>query len=338
MSDRSKPRTDIVSLTQTEIMLVLAVVILLLLLLKEADLAVANEDLATSRRHVALLEKDTTKSAEEVASTQSQVDFASEVKRMLVRNGATPQDGTGPARLQERDVERLRHIFTEKAAHDEEAAMIDRALARSAPNTLGQDLRERKIQRLVEDAQVGQATRKHLNAQGGRALEEALADAARGDLAPLDDLASEWMAHSRPQGAEAGGLGNRVGFDPCWRRPGAKNERRYYYAYDVTFAEGKYMLAAHSDWGRGIATIDEALAGRLAVLRRYPQSSMTPEALREFGERVEEALAQMRSPSPDAPYPRGCLLAVTLNEEAPGSIANFVRHAVGFYPITRSGG
>lgn len=130
--------------------------------------------------------------------------------------------------------------------------------------------------------------------------------------------------------------GRLVGFDPCWRRD-ANIGRQYYYVYDVTFErgsdEGRFLISPHSDLQAGIPIIDDALQGDLKVLLAYPRQPMTFDNFREFGRDIESALTLKRQERPD--YTENCLLAVTLDGDAPGRVAEFVRVVVGLYPITR---
>lgn len=132
--------------------------------------------------------------------------------------------------------------------------------------------------------------------------------------------------------------GRVVGFDPCWRRH-AEGDRQYYFAYDITFESepepGGYRIEPHRDWRAGVPIIEEALATDLNVLKDFPKGVTTARELKAFGRRVELALAGKRDERPDDGYIDNCLLAVTLDRNAPGWVAEFIRMEVGFYPITR---
>lgn len=140
----------------------------------------------------------------------------------------------------------------------------------------------------------------------------------------------------KPSESDKTTSGRLVGFDPCWRRE-SEFGRLYYYAYDVTFErgsdDGRFLITPHSDLQAGISIIDDALTGGLRVLLAYPRQPMTFDEFREFGRVVESALAPKRQERAD--YTENCLLAVTLDGDAPGRVAEFVRVSVGLYPITR---
>ena len=129
-----------------------------------------------------------------------------------------------------------------------------------------------------------------------------------------------------------------VGFDPCWRRH-SSGGRQYYYVYDVTFERessgGRFRIVPHSDWQKDIPIVNEALVGSLSLLKDYPKHAMTADEFRAFGRRIESALKKKREERPDDDYKENCLLAVTLDGDAPGRAAKFVRVDVGLYPITR---
>ena len=122
----------------------------------------------------------------------------------------------------------------------------------------------------------------------------------------------------------------KVGFTPCWPRVG---ERKYFLAYDVTYANDEYQVRPHRDWESGATVVADALAGPLGqVLRTYPQGPVPETSLRAFGQRVEAVVQELRE---QGAYRDNCLLAVTLNGEASGNVGKFIRQRVPFYPITR---
>lgn len=155
---------------------------------------------------------------------------------------------------------------------------------------------------------------------------------------PVPDTTTETELAHEPKSAESDMTtpGRLVGFDPCWRRD-SDFGRRYYYAYDVTFERGadngRFLITPHSDLRAGIPIIDDALTGDLRLLLAHPRQPMTFEEFREFGRVIESSLAPKRQERSD--YTENCLLAVTLDGDAPGRVAEFVRVAVGLYPITR---
>ena len=80
------------------------------------------------------------------------------------------------------------------------------------------------------------------------------------------------------------------------------------------------------------AQFPQDVAGPLSVLHSYPRTSVSTRELLAFGRRINAALDPLRQSGQYAPQ---CLLVVTLNEEASGAVAKFLRRDVGLHPITR---
>lgn len=334
-------------MTQTEIMLVLAAVVLVLLLVKSGDLAVAKEELTQAEERFATLVEQSALSFPDVAEQRAQADLAQEVREVLMRGGAVPPGEQGAARLRPRDVATVRDLVEERGERAREGDAVDRALERAGQSPSGQaQSRQEQIERLGGDAALGAALKRSLSEERQRALREALArareaTASAGGAAsdspaqsrenePVEDLLADWLGAAET--ASAGKLGDQVGFNPCWPGPGGVGERRYYIAYHLSYADGRYVVRPHTDWQAGAPVVDEALAGPLSVLRSYPRGAVTGEELRAFGRRIDAALAPLRQSRRYAPE---CLLVATLNEEASGTVAKFLRRDVRLYPITR---
>lgn len=315
-------REAVLSLTQTEIMLVLAAVILLLLLAKDLDLTAARAELAETEQQLAVLTEQTADSPEALVEQRRQTDLAREVKEALARNGARQHD-RGRLRLEARDVAAVREMVATRERQQAETAAVDHALARAKPEAGAS--RKQQMAHLADTAALGATLRESLSEERQRALAGAADPAAQ---------LSSWL---RPEKVSEGrgegiGSGDQVGFDPCWPGPGGAGQRRYYFAYDVTYADGKYRVRRHRDWRTGTAVVAQSLAGRLgAALREHPLEPVSPAALRSFGRRIDAEVDRLRGNA----YPPNCLLAVTLNEEASGAVAKFLRGEVRLYPVTR---
>lgn len=348
-------RETIISLTQTEIMLVLAVVILLLLLAKNADLTAAEADVEAQRRLNVALEERTEATQEEILEQKTQADLAREVKDVLIRDGSgLPRDSATPS-LQPSDVAAIEEALREKRQRAAEQQAVDEALQRA-----GVGSRERpnasRIEELGAEAGLAKVLRESLSPERRRELQEAVERdraAARHDASQqveggvpgpeevgasevregredeaVKRLLAEWLRDAPTREGD----GDQVGFDPCWPGPGGHRERRYYIAFDITYQEERFLVEPHADWRAGVAIVDRALSGPLAVLREYPRDWTTRESLHEFGRRIEEALKPVRN---RGEYVDECLLVTTLNEEASGAVAKFLRATVRLYPITR---
>lgn len=334
-------REATVSLTQTEIMLVLAVVVLLLLLVKDEDLAVAKDDLReTEERIVALMAQDEM-SEEAIIEQREQAELAREVKEVLVRRESASYAARDrkPALLPE-DVQELRRIVEETPQRNDEAALVNAVLERLGPEVEPGDGTPRSMQEQIDQLDdavaLARAFDEHLSPDRQEALRSALERDDANSVAGGDavrDLLSQWLPDAaKGDGQSATSLGDQVGFDPCWPRQGDRSERRYYIAYDVTYANSRYAVKPHSDWQAGVPIVNQALAGPLSVLRNYPREPVTPDELLESGQRIEAAVDSLRK---NGTYPPKCLLVATINEEASGAVAKFLRHRVGIYPITR---
>lgn len=329
-------REATVSLTQTEIMLVLAVVVLLLLLVKDGDLAIAKDDLQETEERIATLTEQHAMSEEAIVEQREQVELAREVKEILIRGESVPPAGNGTARLRPRDrktallrredVEELDRVL-------EENSSVKSVLKRLKPETEPMDSappRQEQIDQLGDAVAIAAALRRHLSPEGQDDLRSAL---ERGGEA-VQDLLSRWVgdAATKDERRSGDGSGDQVGFDPCWPRPGGRRERRYYIAYDLTYANGRYAVKPHSDWQAGVPIVDRALANRVSVLHDFPRTSVSAGELLKLGQRIDAGLDPLRE---DGTYPPKCLLVATINEEASGAVAKFIRHEVGLYPITR---
>ena len=328
-------------------MLVLAAIVLVLLLVKDGDLTAANSSLAEAEERILLLVERSGASEDAVIEQRNQADLASEVKEVLVRSGAVPPDEAGTARLSPRDVATVQRMVDEQHQQAAETAVVERALERAGLTSAGKEQpKQQQIERLGGAALLGEALRKGLSSERQRALQNALErgeesgttaskekDPSALESKAVQELLAEWLQDAQASGAQPGsGLGDQVGFDPCWPGPGGAGERRYYIAYDLTYADNRYVVRPHSDWQAGVPIVDEALAGPLSGLRSYPQASASTQEMLAFGRRLDAAVNPLRGNGRYAPE---CLLVVTLNEEASGAIAKFLRREVGLYPITR---
>ena len=166
----AQSREAVVSLTQTEIILVLAAVLLLLLLAKNSHLAAAEAELADAEETVQRLDHQMTASREEIAEQQEQADLAREVKEVLSRDGKGELAADRP-RLAPQDVEAVRQALAERDQQRNEQAAVDEALARS--NIDASDTRAQQLERLADKALTGAALSEVLSANQQAALSAA---------------------------------------------------------------------------------------------------------------------------------------------------------------------
>lgn len=115
-----------------------------------------------------------------------------------------------------------------------------------------------------------------------------------------------------------------AGFNPCWR---GERGRVYYFTFDITYlpANDEFEIGAHSDMNRSYVV--EEVRTALPLLREYPLGAIDRQDLALFSERVEDA-RRIR-------YGGNCKFAVTINGEAPGNVASFIREDLGLYPVSR---
>ena len=116
-----------------------------------------------------------------------------------------------------------------------------------------------------------------------------------------------------------------VGFFPCWRgEPGGT--RNYFFTYDITFADGAYQLATHSDFATGARFLEGIPADVVTRLETPPQGRLSEAVFSAFGRSVANAIEDV--------YPAGCRLAITINQQATGGVIATINRA-GFYPVYR---
>ena len=121
---------------------------------------------------------------------------------------------------------------------------------------------------------------------------------------------------------------DEVGFVPCWRGLGP-GEPKYYLTYNVTVVQsGRYRVEPHGHWRDGSELRGQLDFRLLDVLMDHPTEAIDAANLRDFGERLERAVAST------ADYERGCALAVTLDRTATGGDIQVLTGA-GFYPVIR---
>ena len=163
-------------------------------------------------------------------------------------------------------------------------------------------------------------------------LQEALEDKQK-----AIDRMREQSATRKDERKIAAGKGNKYGYTPCWPRTGLGPRKRYH-TYDVTYANGLYRVQPSSDLHQSkVPELGKKLDRKLStVLRNYPRKAIPKQDFAEFGKLVENVLTEMRGDGRNGWYEPGCSLVVTLNPEAPGSAAAFIRESVGMWPITRS--
>ena len=330
MSARTdKRREGIIALTQTEIMLVLAVVILLLLLAKGFDLTESQKELEVSqnkledaqRRITLLVQQTGGGSVEEQEQRQEKVDMSEKITEILKRGGVVNDGGDKERRLGENPAEDVRVLVDEKKRKDEMDKTIDRVLARAGKPPPDNNSRDD----LDADAEVKAKKDELIRLSENAAKAEAEADDLRRENKELKATISamEEAGKEKDDGAQGKSLGDKIGCEPCWRGSG---KRLYYFAYNITYSGGAYKISQHRDLRGGAGVVGKALGG-LPSLRDYPEGWVSRETFLSFGRRLAKEKNKLHGEE--------CQLAVTINDEASGKVIKFIRDEAGFCPILR---
>lgn len=322
MSARTdKKRENIVALTHTEIMLVLAVIILLLLLAKGIDLAKTQEQLKKSEEaRIALLGR-IDKAPDEIARMPEMADIGEQVAEILIPGGVVNDDDRN-RRLGEIPVAASVSVWIEeKIRNDAANEIIDKTLAEAesngehSPEETAQNpeqKRAEKIIRLKESADKSAADADALRRENEKLIATINAIKPEGQIPDIN-------SHQKS-------LRDKIGFLPCWVGNG---KRLYYHTYNITYYSGAdvFQITPHRDWRIGADIVDRALAGGIPSLKKYPQGRISRETLLAFGERLDREKQNL--------YGSECRLTATINDDADGKIVNFILNKTGLYPIWR---
>ena len=326
-------REGIIPITHTEIMLVLAVVLLLLLVASNTNWSAR---FAQAEENIAELTERAELSPETLAEEQRQLDLGREVKDALVRGGVAPAEEQ--AALSPEDVTAVAKSLEDNTRADQALAAVEEAInnARSESDRHDEEhsdiaSRAQRIEQIVADARIGEMVRRIMEGPD----QELVGESASNEEFERRVRRLLGSAATESTTVDNTGDGDLVGFNPCWPGDATRDNRRYYFAYDLTYIDNRYHIEPHLDWNQRIPVIVAALSGELAILRDYPTEAVSPEALVTFGTSVEQALAPLRETESGNNYPSDCRLAVTLNAEAPLSVAEFVSVNVGLYPVIR---
>ena len=326
----AKRREGVVALTHTEIMLVLATVILLLLLAKNHDLSAAKNELAKERAKVSALEEQASESANEAVARKEQVDFAREVRAMLVRGGVADENAES-ARL----AEAVNLLVAENERGKARDSAVNQALIQAGileeirdESVDSGDLAAEQIKRMGESAAVGKAARAALG-DGG-----ADAESVKERISALKNTEQKFAELSIRQKSDKerriSDLKSKIGCLPCWLGSGEAGGRKYYFAYDIVYHAdaNAFSVKPNRDWKSGAGVVSGALSGELSVLKNYPRGLITSDEFLNFGRRV--AAHKNRR------HGRECSLMATINKNrVDGKVIEFVRDKVGFCPIWR---
>ena len=356
----SRRREGIVSLTQTEIMLVLAVVILILLIAKNGELLAASGKLdAMCERNPEQAECPMTLADSAPPSESSPTEPSAEIDESAPVPANLEPGPNSPAE----QYEQLAAVLQDELELEPDASFEQvRETVKEVAETdavvrdelkLGSDASPEQVRETVKktaetDAVVRDELKLHSDASPEQ-IRETLGDikqkagltdddaqTSRQEADAIDNLRQELAeATAETKKLRAEKAGDKVGFNPCWPGPRlAGEEGKYYYsAFDLTYypADRQFKIAPHKDLQSAVAVVRNALGGELRVIKNYPKGKITREAFQAFAGKINAAKnRQYRGNKAQA----DCLLAATINETATNRENKFILKA-GFYPISR---
>ena len=323
MSDSARKREKIVSLSQTEMMFVIAAVALVLFLLADTQRRTAqtserkiNEELIALRE----VREDT------AHNDAAEEDMLAEVTEILTTEGALAAGENSPQRLRREIPDAVRELARQNNERAAEQKEIDAALsatdAADTADAADSDSRAQRIRRLSQDAARG----------------EAAADALGVGDTPPATLAAEIKNLHRTIEAKDAQIKDiaLIGFLPCWPGPSGQKPR-HYSAIKVEYQptrdknlpkrdKKRYKIEPHPHLRAQAAVVRSALAGNLALLLSPPSGWIGEDEFERFGELVQE---QKNLQYPDK---QECKLVARINREASGYETGFISR-IGFYPI-----
>ena len=306
----ARKRDELISLTQTEIMLILAVVVLLLLMAKDADLTRVCTDypeLCTGvlgyeppERQQALGHEGGESGAEGEAGEESPPsDPDEEVSETLVAGGGKKQKaglGSGGDSATTA-IEVPPHLAGKEGASD----------GVSAANL--EELRRENKGLQAENS----ALRRLLQAEQLKARETS--NEVEREVEP------EVIQEVRP------GIRREIGCLPCWLGDG---KPRYYYALNITYYpdEDEFLVSPHQHLEVNASPVRQSMGGELSMLSFPPSGRIDAPTLLSYSRDVIDAQRRLYGNN-------GCSLPVTINEEATGKTIKLIRDTAGFCPILR---
>lgn len=304
-------RERIITLTQAEIMLVLAVVILLLLAAKNSDLTAAHANLNDAREKIAALQSKPTLGEE--TPPEEKTAAATDI---------TPPDPDAP--------------ITAPLVPGGEPPQPSQPLGEEKAQTpAGKPKTEKNQEELLRDLQLQNAQFeneiKRLENEN-TALEEKIADLTAPRTPAEKEPDAETPDETPPAAISqtAKELRDEIGFVPCWLGPGTP---RYYFTYNITYFPGKdkFRIAPHRDLQSNAPVVRNAINGELALINHYPKGEISRGDFLRFAQSVRAAQKRQYGEN-------GCRLAATINKRGVDlTVTNdFIFSRIGFYPVGRT--
>ena len=314
MSDSARKREKIISLSQAEMMFVIAAVALVLFLLADTQRRSAQTSESKISEELTALRETAARD-----DAPPEEDMLAEVAEILTTEGAFAAGENSPQRLRREIPDAVRELARQKNESAAAQKEIDDALsatdAADTTDTADADSRAQRIRRLLQDAARG----------------EAAADALGVGDTPPATLAAEIKNLRRAIEAKNAQIKDiaKIGFLPCWLGPSGQKPR-HYSAIRVEYRSKRdkkpYKIEPHPHLRAQAAVVRSALAGNLALLLSPPSGWIGEDEFERFGEIVQE---QKNLQYPDK---QECKLVARINREASGYETGFISR-IGFYPI-----
>ena len=318
----------VISLTQTEIMLVLASIILILLLAKDIEFKEEKQKVVFLQQQIESI-KTPEPPSEPESPSPPEVDITEEVTGILERGELIDPKEESLQVLGDKATEAVQNLVDEKKAVDDALRLAESPLGESP------DARHEKILQMGEDAAAGKA------AQDALGIAKGDAEAIRNRIAGLKKSAEEVEDASSSLAEENSKLRDRIanteaenkrlgfklriGFLPCWLRADVRTS--YYHTYHTKYdaSQNRFRISPHPDLDKRIPIIQAALAGELSLLRNHPKGWITEPEFATFGQKIRERKNRL--------YGEECRLTTTIDKDATGKEILFIRDKVGLYPI-----
>lgn len=116
-----------------------------------------------------------------------------------------------------------------------------------------------------------------------------------------------------------------VNFIPCWLGDGLR--KKYYFTFRLTYSNTtkKYTISPHPDQKSDNETVLTDVRHRLPALKEYPKGQVDKEVMEKYTRKLNTQKEKVHGEE--------CRLAATLNDEVNGKIIKYIRDEFKLYPI-----
>lgn len=316
---REQKRHDhIIAISQSELMLVVALVFLLLAFFAGAP---AHRESAEEGQEGDAEQEEQLAEEGETDAAAEEADPDEEVDETLSDEGEE-QEGEGVDMVLVEEKTGSNHDFPHQEVSDEEIvrelvlALEERGLLEDAGEE--EDDGQRKELALQE---VGKALERlgeleDLEADVDRILSDAGIGAQEDRPSAMREL-SEKLEEYRA---------DEIGFTPCWRGDGSP---AYYKAFDITYDPGSdtFLIAQHSDLGSANATVRRDVRSRLPALHDHPTGRASRAEMVDYARRLNAEKVRAHGTE--------CKLATTIDEESRGRTVKFINNELNLFTVYR---